>query len=299
MDDIFFSGSILFMVIGILGGVLYPVLGKASVYTIVPLLIVMTGLPPEMAIPIGLAHFAALIIPAAVGHWQAGNVDYKLLFLLIIGLMVGLIFTGEIADLSLLVLVPYLLLIIGAAIYKIRPFVLLPKPKNKYRRKILKVLYRLPGKVDLSASGIKISCLVPILLGLLLAYTAKIFGPIAGILVCPILIICLDIPVMVAVATSMVFNFTGMLSVAMWNGFLVIPLNLQILLWVFLGSTVTVLVLSTVIRKKLYPIPVAALLVAITSFTLWALMLSNPSHSSLIQQIFPLDLLGWFGGAQG
>ncbi|MEG6523593.1 sulfite exporter TauE/SafE family protein [Desulfotomaculum sp. 1211_IL3151] len=300
MESILFSGSLLFMVIGILGGVLFPLLGKASIYMIVPLLVFVTGLPPEMAIPIGLAHFAALIIPAVVGHWQTGNIDYRLLFLLVIGLFAGLIFFGGMGDLSPLVLLPYLVLLIAAVIYKIRPFALLPKPNNRQRKIVIKMIGRMPGKMYLSVSGINVSFLVPLFLGILLAFTGKIFGPIATIIVCPILIICLDIPVMVAVATSMLFNFIGMLSIAMWHDFLAIPLNLQILLWMFLGSAVTILALSTVVKKKLYPIPVAALLVAITSFTLWALMISNPIQSAFMHQIIlPLKLLGWFGGVQG
>lgn len=300
MESIFFSGSLLFMVIGILGGVLYPLLGKASVYMIVPLLVFVTGLPPEMAIPIGLAHFAALIIPAVVGHWQTGTIDYRLLFLLVIGLCVGLIFSGGMGELNPLVLAPYLVLFIGAAIYKIRPFALLPKPNNRHRKKVIKMMHWLPGKMYLPVSGSKVSFLAPIFLGILLAFTGKIFGPIATIIVCPILIVCLDIPVLVAVATAMVFNFIGLLSIAMWHGFLAIPLNLQILLWMFLGSAITILVLATVVKRKLYPIPVAALLVAITSFTLWALILSHPSQGTIMQQIIlPLKLLGWFGGVQG
>lgn len=300
MEGISFLGALLFMVIGILGGVLYPLLGKASVYMIVPLLVLVTGLPPEMAIPIGLAHFAALIIPAVVGYWQTGIIDYRLLFLLSVGLLAGLIFSGGMVDLSPLVLLPYLVLFIGAAIYRIRTFTLLPKPNNRQRKIVIKMMRRLPGKMYLPVSGIKVSFLAPLFLGFLLALTGKIFGPIAAIMVCPILIICFDIPVMVAVPTSLIFNFIGTLSIAMRHDFFAIPLNLQILLWMFLGSAVTILALSTVVKKKLYPIPVAALLVTVTSFTLWAFMISHPGHSAVIQQmILPLKLLGWFGGVQG
>lgn len=300
MESIFFSGALLFMVIGILGSVLYPLLGKASVYMIVPLLVLVTGLPPEMAIPIGLAHFAALIIPAVVGHWQTGIIDYRLLFLLSVGLLAGLIFSGGMVDLSPLVLLPYLVLFIGAAIYRIRPFTLLPKPNNRQIKIVIKMMRRLPGKIYLPVSGIKVSFLASLFLGFLLALTGKFFGPIAAIMVCPILIICFDIPVIVAVPTSLIFNFIGTLSIAMRHDFFAIPLNLQILLWMFLGSTVTILVLSPVVKKKLYPIPVAALLVTVTSFTLWAFMISHPSHSSVMQQmILPLKMLGWFGGIQG
>ncbi|ABO49847.1 protein of unknown function DUF81 [Desulforamulus reducens MI-1] len=299
MEHIFFSGSFIFLFIGMLGGILYPVLGNAGIYMIVPLLMLLTGLPADMAVPIGLAHFAALIIPAAVGHWQTGNLDYKLLLLIMIGFIPGL-FLAERIQLNLYVFIPYLILLVGAIIYKIRPFALLPKPNNHFRKITLRVINQLPGKTFLTFSGIKVSFIVPIIVGGLLSFTGKLFGPIAALLLCPILIICLDIPVMVAVATSTVCNFIGMLSFAMWNDFLMIPLNLKILLWLFLGSSITVLVLSSVIKKKLYPVPVAALLVLITSFTLWTLMLGQPGHQVLIQQFsFPSNLLGWFGGVQG
>ncbi|MCL5780916.1 MAG: sulfite exporter TauE/SafE family protein [Firmicutes bacterium] len=306
MENILFSGAMTFMLIGIFAGILFPILGNVGSFMVVPLLIIFTGLPPEIAIPIGLAHLAALIVPAAVSQWQVGNVDYKLLLLFLLGLFPGMFLANKVSWLmegsgwSEILLIPYLLLLVGAVLHRIRPFPLLPKPNNRYRKRIVKVLRGLPGKTSLTASMMQVPLIIPVAMGLVFAFTGKLLGPVVALMVSPFLIVCLDIPVMMAVGTAMVANFTGMLAVALDSGFLTLPINLQILLWLFLGSSLTVLVLSAIMQRRPYPVPVAAGLVLITSVTLWVLTTSQPGLNLLIQHFsFPINLLGWFGGVRG
>ncbi|SHE75137.1 hypothetical protein SAMN02745133_01074 [Desulforamulus putei DSM 12395] len=306
MENILFSGAVTFMIIGILAGILFPVLGNAGSFMVVPLLMILTGLPPEIAIPIGLAHLAALIVPAAISQWQAGNVDFKLLLLFLLGLLPGMLLANKVCRLmegagwSEILLGLYLLLLVGAVAHRIRPLALLPKPNNRYRKKIVKVLRGLPGKIFLPASMMPVPLIIPVVLGMVFAFTGKLWGPVAAFMVSPFLIVCLDMPVMMAVGTATAANFIGMLAVALGSGFLALPINLQILLWLFLGSSLTVLVLSAFMQRKPYPVPVAAVLVLITSVTLWVLTTSQPGLHLLIQHFsFPVNLLGWFGGVQG
>lgn len=295
MGMIFFSGSLIFWLLGALAGVGYLILRNASFYMVMPLLVILTGLSPEMAVPIALAHMAALLIPAAVGHWQSGNVDFKLLLTCISGILIGdwlingvnvpiLHWAGQ----SYFILLPYLLLFLGAMVHRVRPFPLLPKPNHKVRKKLLRLIATLPGKTNFTASEIQLPFYIPILMGVGYACVAKLFGPVVALLTIPILLVCCDVPVLVASGTASLLNLCGMLLMALTSDFIVSPLNLQILLWLFLGSTMTVFSLSFFLPRKLYPIPVAAVLVAITSFTLLALSAS-----------FPTYLLGWFGGMQG
>lgn len=306
MENILFSGAMTFMLIGIFAGILFPILGNVGSFMVVPLLIIFTGLPPEIAIPIGLAHLAALIVPAAVSQWQVGNVDYKLLLLFLLGLFPGMFLANKVSWLmegsgwSEILLIPYLLLLVGAVLHRIRPFPLLPKPNNRYRKRIVKVLRGLPGKTSLTASMTQVPLIIPVAMGLVFAFTGKLLGPVVALMVSPFLIVCLDIPVMMAVGTALVANFTGMLAVALDSGFLTLPINLQILLWLFLGSSLTVLVLSAIMQRRPYPVPVAAVLVLITSVTLWVFTTSQPGLNLLIQHFsFPINLLGWFGGVRG
>lgn len=306
MENILFSGAVTFMLMGVFVSMLFPVVGNAGSFMVVPLLMILIGLPPEIAIPIGLAHLAALTVPSAVSQWQMGHVDGKLLGLLLLGLLPGMFAANQIswimdlAGYSKILLIPYLILLAGAVLNRIRPFSLLPKPNNRYRKALLKTLRNLPGKTYLSSSMMSVPLMAPIALGFMLALVGKLAGPVAILLVSPILIICLDIPVMMAVGTAMMANFIGMLVIALGSDFLVLPMNLQILLWLFLGSSLTVLILSTMIKRRPYPVPVAAVLVLITSLTLLVLTTSQPDLNLLIQKFsFPMNLLGWFGGAQG
>jgi len=199
-----------------------------------------------------------------------------------------------------LIIIPYLLFLAGGMIYRFRPFRVLPKPNHPYRKKVLEWIHAVPGKIDFATGGISVSALIPLCLGLAYGLLGQLFGPLVALLLSPVLVVCLDVPVMVAMATALAVNFAGMLTVAIAGGFVSIPLNLQILLWVFLGSVITFLGLSLRQKNKPYPVPVAAVLVLLTSVTLWALMNSQPGIDLLMQQFhLPLRLLGWFGGVQG
>lgn len=308
MESIFFSGAMIFMLIGVFVGILLPVLGSAGSLMIMPLIMLITGLPPEMAIPISLAHLAALSVPGVVGQWQSGNVDLKMLLWLMVGVIPGIIFGDWVNEFArrwhwftYLVLAPYLILLVCAVIYRFHPFSVLPKPNNRYRKKVVKFMKGLPGKTRFITSDISLSRGIPIVLGLALGLVGKIFGPMVALLLSPILIVCLDIPVMCAVATAMAANFIGMLTITSTGQFMMAPLTLQILLWLFLGTSATILGLSVFLQKsKPYPAPVAVVLVLITSVTLWALVTSQPNLGSVIQNFsLPVHLLGWFGGVQG
>lgn len=308
MEGIFFSGSITFLLIGSSVGLFYPVLRNISFYMIMPLLMILTGLSPEMAIVISLAHLAALLVPSVVEQLHLGNIDFKLTSYLFLGIVAGIWIGNDFyqptslihKQQQIIVLIPYLCLMIGAIAYRIHPFPLLPKPNHKIRKKLEKILKVLPGKVLFSTSGIRIPFFIPIFFGILVALIGKFFGPVVALLMAPLLIVGLDVPVMVAVGTAMLVNLIGMLTFVVYSDFLAIPLYLQILLWLFLGSTLTMLFLSSFLQRKPYPLPVAAVLVIITSVTLVALSVSDPGLNLLMKHLgFPSNLLGWFGGVRG
>ncbi|GAB6157098.1 hypothetical protein JCM39194_02980 [Desulfotomaculum varum] len=307
MESIIFAGAVTFLLMGIMVGVLFPVLGNMSFLIVVPSLMLVAGLPPAVAVPVGLAHLAALLVPPAVSHWQAGNVDVKLLLLFSLGLLPGLLISEPLCRLmddsgwwTVIIMGVYLILLAGAVVHRIRPLPLLPKPNNRWRKMLVKFLHSLPGSIFLPASMMTVPFMFPVLLGMLFAVTGKIWGPVAVLLVCPCLIVCLNMPVITAVGNAMAANFIGLLAVSLGSGFLTLPINIQILLWLFLGSSLTVLVLSAFLQRKLYPVPVALILVLITSVTLWILTAGQPGFHILIQHgSFPPNQFGWFGGVQG
>ena len=308
MDSLFFSGTVIFLLLGAAAGLFLPIIGNIGTLMILPLIIMITGIPPEMAVPIALAHLAALWVPGVVGRWQSGNVDGKLLLWLLLGMIPGITLGNWIEGMAVhgtwftdMVLAPYLLLLVGAVIYRLRPFPILPKPANRQRKKVVQWVTGLPAKTLFNTSGISISLFVPLGLGFIFGLTGKIFGPVAVLLLSPALMVCLDIPVLCAVSTAVVFHFIGMLSISLTGRYMLLPLNLQILLWLFLGTSMIFLGLSFFMQKKKpYTAPVAVVLVLITSATLWALITSQPDLGPVIKHFsFPIQLLGWFGGVRG
>ncbi|SHK84082.1 TSUP family transporter [Desulforamulus aeronauticus] len=300
MENIFFSGAITFLLMGIISGGLASAIGNAGVYLIVPLLMLVTGLTPDIAIPVALAHLAALLVPRVVGMCQAGNVDLRLTLWILAGFLPGTLFAAKLAALTnnlawfkLIVLIPYLILLVGAVIYRAKPFRLLPAPNNLTRKKFLQLVKRVPGKVSLPFSGITLSAVILVILGAGFAMGTFLWGPLAVLLLSPLLIVGLDIPAMVAVGTGVVVSFIGAIVSSLSSGVLLYPITLQMLLWLFLGTALAVLVLSVLRHKnKLCPVPVAALMVIITSVTLWALSSTQPQDLLLQHYQFPLQLLG-------
>ncbi|SHH17541.1 TSUP family transporter [Desulforamulus hydrothermalis] len=307
MESIIFAGAVTFLLMGMMVGVLFPVLGNMSFLIVVPSLLSVAGLPPAAAVPVGLTHLAALLVPPAVNHWQAGNVDVKLLLLFSLGLLPGLLISEPLCRLMdnsgwwvAVIMGVYLMLLAGAVIHRIRPLPLLPRPNNRWRKMLVNFLHRLPGRVFLPTSMMAVPLLFPVILGVLFAVVGKIWGPAAVLLVCPCLIVCLNMPVITAAGNAMAANFIGLLAVSLGSGFLSLPINIQILLWLFLGSSLTVLILSVFWQRKLYPVPVAVILVLITSVTLWILTAGQSGLHILIQHgSFLSNQFGWFGGVQG
>ena len=307
MDNIFFSGSITFLLIGSTVGLFYPILRNVAFYMLVPLLMILTGLSTEMAIVISLAHFAALLVPIAVDQFQTGNSDLKLVFITLLGIATGIwlynalyVYVKHLELLNMVTLFPYIILLGGSVFYRYRPFPLLPKPSHKKRKQLQNFLKRLPGKMWFPTSGVKVPFFIPILLGIMFGFFGKLFGPVVALLITPVLVVVLEIPVMVAVGTAMLVNMLGMLTIVLSSDFVTIPLYLEILLWLFLGSTLVMLMISSFMQRRPYPLPVATLLVIITSVTLLALTASSPGLIIPMDQLgFPSDILGWFGGVRG
>lgn len=304
MENIFFSGAITFLLIGIISGGLTSAIGNTGAYLMVPLLILTTGLTPDIAVPIGLAHLAALLIPRVVGQWQAGNVDIRLMLWILAGFLPGTLLAGKLAALSHeffwfkpIILLPYLILLAGTILYRWKPFRLLPAPNNLYRKKILQLVKRFPGQVSLPFSGMSLSALVLVILGVVLAVATSLWGPLAVLLLSPLLIVVLDIPVMVAVGTGLIVGVAGALISSFGSGVLLYPLTLQMLLWLFLGTALAILGFSTFQQKnKSCPASVAVLMVVITSVTLWAVSSTQPPSLLLQHYQLPIQILGWFGG---
>ncbi|MDO7788749.1 sulfite exporter TauE/SafE family protein [Desulforamulus aquiferis] len=307
MENLIFSGSITFMILGMLVGFLINIVGNTGALAVMPLLIIFLGFPPEAALPIALGHLAAVGVPGLVLHWQTGNVDLKLIALVVIGVAPGIWLGKGLSTSSFyhvwglyLVLVPYLILMLAAVIHRYRPFAILPKPNNRYRKMVLKFIKKIPGRIYSDTSGTNIPIIVPLITGVLLGLTGKILGPLATIIIAPILIVILNIPVIVAMGTAVTVNFIASLSIAVTSGLVSIPLNLQILLWTFLGSSLVLLLVSSIWRKHSpYPIPVATVLVLITSITLWAVTSSQPNLDFIMQHFsLPGNVLGWLGGVK-
>lgn len=273
MDQIIYAGSIHFALLGVGLAILMLLAGNIGALMALPLLMA-TGLIPEQAIPIALVITAALIIPGALEHIQSGNVDKKFTGLVLLGILSGafiskyilntFIHHSQIALFSL-----YVLLLVSNFIYRRKPFPILPRPNNPVRKQIVSFIDSLPGKTKFADSGINLCPVIPIVLGSIVSLIAGALGPVASMLLCPILVIFLEIPVFIAIGTVAVINVFSFVTLATASGMLVYPVILQILLWMFLGTSLAYTLISYIMRKrKLHPLPLTIVFLTVTSLNL-------------------------------
>lgn len=272
MEQILITGAKTFGILGVLVGFLIPLVGNIGIFMVIPLLM-LVGLTPEQAIPIGLAHMALLHTPTVAGQIRSGHTDIRLLTLLLTGTIPGYLLADRLNEILITIsyfnhtiFIIYLLLLAGAFLYRKHPFPILPKPNNLYRKKIITFIKKVPGHIFLVTSCISVSFIIPFFLGITFGLVSKTLGPLSALIICPILVFFLDIPVMVAMNTVTLFIFLSFITIAMASSLTLIPLNLIILLWIFLGSSLTLLAVSTLPRrsKLSYQIPFSILFIVVT-----------------------------------
>lgn len=272
MNQVIFTGAMQFALLGVGLAILMLLAGNIGVLMSLPLLLA-TGLLPEQAIPISLLITAALMVPGALDHLQSKNVDKKFVFFVLLGVLPGVFVSKymiEFINLSYIALFTiYLLLLIGNFIYHRKPFPILPRPNNPTRKRIVSLLKKLPGKTKFTDSGIKMSPVTPVVLGFMFSIIAVLLGPVAAMLFCPVMVVLLEVPVFMAIGTVSVINILSFVTLGATSGMMTYPVILQILLWMFLGVSLTYTFSSYILgQRKLHPLPLAIVFLMLTSITL-------------------------------
>ena len=198
-------------------GLLSGVFGVGGGFLMTPLLI-MFGIPPTVAAASDSNQIVGASTSGTLAHFRLGNVDVKMGLLLLIGGIVGgaagvqiIKVLRHLGNADFLINLTYVLMLgtIGSYMF-IESLQSMRKAKNKTsetREKkesaYARVLKSLPFQMEFERSGVRLSVLVPLILGTIVGILAAIMGVGGGFVMVPIMVYLLRMPMHVVVGTSL------------------------------------------------------------------------------------------------
>ena len=206
-----------FLLLGLGGlvGVLSGMFGVGGGFLMTPLLF-MIGIPPAVAVATEANQIVASSFSGVLAHVKRRTVDFRMGWVLLVGGLVGaalgvqvFAILRELGQVDLLVKLCYVLFlgVIGGlmfieslnAIRKSRTAGPAPRTVRRQRSWI----HALPLKMKFRTSGLYISVIPPLLVGLFVGILAAIMGVGGGFIMVPAMIYLLGMPTKVVVGTSL------------------------------------------------------------------------------------------------
>ena len=219
-----------FLLLGLGGmvGILSGMFGVGGGFLMTPLLFFI-GIPPAVAVATEANQIVASSFSGVLAHFRRKTVDFKMGTVLLVGGLFGAAlgvvvfnYLKSIGQVDLLVRLSYVLFlgVVGAlmfveslnAIRRARKAGGTPAPKRRHRTWV----HALPFKMRFRTSGLYISVIPPLIVGVLVGILAAIMGVGGGFIMVPAMIYILGMPTKVVVGTSLfqimfVTAFTTML----------------------------------------------------------------------------------------
>jgi uncharacterized membrane protein YfcA len=208
------------LLLGLGGGVgfLSGLFGVGGGFLMTPLLI-MVGIPSTVAAATDSNQIVAASTSGTFAHYRLGNVDFKMGFLLLIGGVLGgtvgvqfIKILRAMGNADFVIKVTYVIMlgVIGGYMFveslqsmrKIAPEEARPREPQKpsvYAR----LVQSLPWQMHFEKSGVTLSPIMPLVLGIFVGILAAIMGVGGGFIMVPVMVYMLRMPMHVVVGTSL------------------------------------------------------------------------------------------------
>ncbi len=205
---------------GVLVGFLSGLVGVGGGFLITPLLI-FTGIPPIVAVSSGAAQMAGTAAGASYIQWRYGNIDFRMGLILLIGSWLGggfgvylanvLVRGGQFGN-AVTFLYVILLGFIGVsmlveslkAVFRPgTPAATDSSAKTPSRPVLRNLMQRLPGQVAFPVSAVRMSVVIPLVLGAAVGVLTSLMGVGGGFIMVPVMIYFLKMPTKIVVGTSL------------------------------------------------------------------------------------------------
>jgi len=207
----------LFVIFGMGGavGILSGMFGVGGGFLMTPLLI-FYGIPPIVAVATEANQIVASSISGAFAHWRRKAVDFKMGTILLLGGIIGsfigielFVFLKDLGQIDLIISLSYVILLgaIGTLIF-IEGMRSMIAHRNETlvqvkKRKDRTWVHSLPMRIRFKKSGLYISIIPPIVIGLAVGIMASIMGVGGGFIMVPAMIYLLRMPTNVVIGTSL------------------------------------------------------------------------------------------------
>jgi uncharacterized membrane protein YfcA len=205
------------LVIVALGGVvglLTGMIGVGGGFLTTPILI-FYGIPPSVAVASATTQITGTSVSGVLAHRRRRGVDYRMGAVIIVGGLIGALAGGALfrllqnsGQIDTVIAILYVLLLgsIGVLMAKEAATaldILKPRPGKKPARRHNPLIAALPGRWRFYRSGLFISPLAPLLLGLIAGMLTVLLGVGGGFIVVPAMIYLLGMSAQVVVGTSL------------------------------------------------------------------------------------------------
>ncbi len=210
--------ALLLVGLGALIGLLSGLFGVGGGFLLTPLLM-MIGIPPTVAAASGANEIVAACATGTVSHARGGTVDFKMGILMLIGGLVGgtlgvpiVHYLSATGDADFVIAITYVVMLGSVGSYMFYDSVrdlrggvveTLSRPAHHRPSIYARLIGSLPWKVDFPKSKVRLSALVPFLLGVLVGVLSAIMGVGGGFLMVPVMVYLLRMPMHVVVGTSL------------------------------------------------------------------------------------------------
>lgn len=233
-------------------GLLSGIFGVGGGFLMTPLLI-MFGIPPTVAAASDSNQIVGASTSGCLAHYRLGNVDFKMGILLLIGGVLGgfggvqvIKILRAMGNADFLINVTYVLMLGGVGAYmfiesvqslrKRAPEAGAPaKPVKKSRYAAM--MEKLPFQTDFVKSGVRLSMLMPLVLGVLVGVLAAIMGVGGGFIMVPIMVYLLRMPMHVVVGTSLFQILFTCINVTILQSYTNHTVDFVLAVLLLLGST--------------------------------------------------------------
>jgi uncharacterized membrane protein YfcA len=233
-------------------GFLSGLFGVGGGFLMTPLLI-MVGIPSTVAAASDSNQIVAASTSGTYAHWRLGNVDFKMgLFLLVGGVLGGTLGVQLIkilralgnADFVIKITYVVMLGIIGVYMFIESLQSMRKKPVEAKRAEPAKVsLYArlvqaLPYQMRFEKSGVTLSPLMPLILGVFVGILAAIMGVGGGFIMVPVMVYMLRMPMHVVVGTGLFQILFTCINVTIMQAISNFTVDLVLAIILLLGSTI-------------------------------------------------------------
>jgi len=240
---------LLIFAMGGMVGILSGIFGVGGGFLMTPLLI-MAGIPPTVAAASDSNQIVGASTSGTLAHYRLGNVDFKMGIVLLIGGVIGgtmgvqvIKILRQLGNADFLIKVTYVLMLgfVGfymfveslQALKKDKVAVVAAKKESKYAR----LVNKLPWQVDFDKSGIRLSILMPLVLGTFVGVLAAIMGVGGGFIMVPVMVYLLRMPMHVVVGTSLFQILFTCINVTIMQSYTNHTVDFILALILLLGST--------------------------------------------------------------